>query len=194
MVMTLTNGKRDLRLNLQTLRRRAHSANPLAGETAAAWPEKPDLLRPGRVVAGYAPIRAEIDPLPLMRRLEKLGAVLSLPVAEARATPMTFRLWRPGDRLVKGALGVMEPDPWAEAVRPDLVIAPLLGFDASGARLGYGGGCYDATIAALRQAGPVFVLGLAFAIQEVEALGREPHDQGLDAILTEVGYRRFERT
>ncbi|HEY9233988.1 MAG TPA: 5-formyltetrahydrofolate cyclo-ligase, partial [Phenylobacterium sp.] len=69
-----------------------------------------------------------------------------------------------------------------------LVICPLLAFDRRGARLGQGGGHYDRTIEALRAEGPVFVLGLAYAGQEVEGLPAEPHDQRLDAILTESGY------
>jgi len=75
--------------------------------------------------------------------------------------------------------------------RPDLVITPLVGFDRFGGRLGQGGGHYDQALASLRRTGPVFVLGLAFAGQEVDRLALEPHDQTLDAILTEAGYRRL---
>jgi len=71
---------------------------------------------------------------------------------------------------------------------PDLIIAPLLAFDRAGGRLGQGGGHYDRTIEALRARGPVFVIGLAYAGQEIEAVPCEPHDQRLDAILTEIGY------
>ena len=75
------------------------------------------------------------------------------------------------------------------AVTPDLIIAPLLAFDRAGGRLGQGGGHYDRTIAALRARGPLFVIGLAYAGQEIEAVPRmKPHDQRLDAILTEIGY------
>ena len=76
---------------------------------------------------------------------------------------------------------------------PRLVICPLLAFDRAGGRLGQGGGHYDRTLAVLRAQGPVFVLGLAYAGQEVAALDLEPHDQRLDAILTETGYTRFRK-
>ena len=81
----------------------------------------------------------------------------------------------------------------APQVTPSLVICPLLAFDKAGGRLGRGGGHYDRTIAALRAAGPVFMLGLAYAGQEVDALVMEPHDQRLDAILTENGYTELRK-
>jgi hypothetical protein len=83
------------------------------------------------------------------------------------------------------------PPQHAEEKRPELVVAPLLAFDRFGGRLGQGGGHYDRALAALRRTGPVFLLGLAFAGQEVDRLDLEPHDQPLDAVLTEAGYRRL---
>jgi 5-formyltetrahydrofolate cyclo-ligase len=74
------------------------------------------------------------------------------------------------------------------ALSPDLILAPLLAFDRRGGRLGQGGGSYDRTLATLRAAGEVFVIGLAFAGQEIDRVPTEPHDQGLDAILTELAY------
>ncbi len=76
---------------------------------------------------------------------------------------------------------------------PDLVIAPLLAFDRSGARLGQGGGHYDRTLEGLRARGPLFVIGLAYAGQQIDAVPREPHDQCLDAILTEISYTRVRK-
>jgi 5-formyltetrahydrofolate cyclo-ligase len=79
----------------------------------------------------------------------------------------------------------------AGSVSPELVVAPLLAFDRHGGRLGQGGGHYDRTLANLRAKGRVFILGLAYAGQEVDAIPIEPHDQRLDAVLTEAGYREL---
>ena len=143
------------------------------------------------VFATYHPMGAEMDPGPLSGRLIAAGAQLALPVAESREAPLIFRAWHPGEILVPDALGVLAPPPSARSLRPDLVITPLLAFDRHGGRLGQGGGHYDRTLAALRARGPVFVLGLAYAGQEVDLLALEAHDQRLDAILTETGYREL---
>ena len=97
------------------------------------------------------------------------------------------------DIAVPDAFGVPSPPPEAPEATPRLVICPLLAFDRAGGRLGQGGGHYDRTLAVLRAQGPVFVLGRAYAGQEVAALDLEPHDQRLDAILTETGYTRFRK-
>jgi 5-formyltetrahydrofolate cyclo-ligase len=90
--------------------------------------------------------------------------------------------------LEPDAFGVPAPQPVMPAMTPELVIAPVLGFDRRGGRLGQGGGHYDRTLANLRARAPVFVIGLAFSGQEVSELPLEPHDQRLDAILTETEY------
>ena len=92
--------------------------------------------------------------------------------------------------MTPDALGVPSPTD-GEELTPSVVIAPLLAFDHRGGRLGQGGGLFDRTMAAIRQRGPVLVIGLAFAGQEVEVVPMEPHDQRLDAVLTEAGYREF---
>jgi len=171
-------------------RRRRALVNVDAGARAAGHLPIERLGRSG-IVAGYHPRGAEIDPWPLMRRLAALGARLVLPVTVSHETPLVFRLaGDPGD-FVPDAFGILAPPPAAAELAPDLVIAPILAFDRAGARLGQGGGFYDRTLAALRAAGPVFVLGLAYAGQEVEAVPADAHDQRLDAILTEIGYREF---
>ena len=91
------------------------------------------------------------------------------------------------------AFGMREPNPDAEAVRPGVVLVPLLAFEARGHRLGYGAGHYDRTLKGLRAEGPVRAIGLAFAGQEVDRLPTHDGDQPLDAILTERGYREFAR-
>ncbi len=104
-----------------------------------------------------------------------------------------FRAFVPGQALETDAFGLPAPPADAEPRVPELVITPLLGFDRRGGRLGQGAGCYDRTLAALRAQGPVFALGLAYAAQETGAAPCEPHDQLLDAILTEKGYIPVEK-
>ena len=178
--------KDALRKTLRRLRRDLAAATPDAAQRAAlALPL--GRLPPFAIVAGYQPLGGELDPGPLLARLAAAGASLAMPVASPGA-PLIFRLVRPRDTPVPDALGIASPPPAAPAVRPDLVIAPLLAFDLAGHRLGQGGGYYDRTLQALRVAGRVFVIGLAYAGQQVSVLPSEPHDQRLDAILTESGY------
>lgn len=142
------------------------------------------------VIAGYAPLKGEIDSAPLLLELAALGLDIALPVAEANK-PLAFHRWRPGERLAPGAFGAREPDARAPALRPQLLIVPLVAFDGEGWRLGRGGGFYDRTIAELRAAGPVTAVGVAFAAQRVPAIPRAAHDQRLDWIVTEDGAHGF---
>jgi 5-formyltetrahydrofolate cyclo-ligase len=139
------------------------------------------------VFSGYRAAGSEMDPQPLMARLAETGARGCLPVA-ARDAPLVFRAWSPGEPLEPDALGVPAPLAQAPPVTPQLVICPLLAFDRAGGRLGQGGGHYDRTLADLRRRGRVFVLGLAYAGQQLEQLALEAHDQRLDAILSETDY------
>jgi 5-formyltetrahydrofolate cyclo-ligase len=179
--------KSRLRRALRARRRRLALENPDAAQRAVA------ALPMGRLPAfaaysGYHALGSELDPSPLIRFLGRTGAMLALPVAEAHDRPLVFRVWDPDDPLTPDALGVPSPPSTASVLTPGLIIAPLLAFDRRGGRLGQGGGHYDRTIAELRAHRPVFVLGLAYAGQEVDEAPMEPHDQRLDAILTETGY------
>ena len=107
--------------------------------------------------------------------------------------PLIFRAWREGQPLEPDAARISSPTAEAETLTPTLVIVPLLAFDRSGYRLGQGGGFYDRTLQALRAAGPLFTIGLAYAGQEIEQVPREIHDQALDAILTESGYHPIRK-
>lgn len=138
--------------------------------------------------AGYYAVGSELDPSPLIRKLARTGALFAMPAAERPDAPLAFRTWDSRDLPVRDIFGIPSPPHTAPELHPDLIICPLLGFDRKGGRLGQGGGHYDRTIANLRATKPVFVLGLAYAGQEVEELPMEPHDQRLDAILTETGY------
>ena len=141
------------------------------------------------VVAAYWPIRSEIDTRPLMEQLREQGAQLVLPRVEKRGDHMAFHLFDGEVPSTKDVMNIPAPDRYAEILRPDLVLVPLLGFDRSGYRLGYGGGYYDRALAKLRATGPVTAVGLAYAAQEVEEIPREPHDQPLDWVVTEEGVR-----
>lgn len=179
--------KTELRRRMRALRLRLCRGRPGAAQEAAA--RLPDaVLTRFAVVSGYHAVGTELDPTPAMLRLAAAGARLALPVAEADDAPLVFRTWSPGEPQVPDAFGIPSPGPQAARVLPDLVITPLLAFDRHGHRLGQGGGHYDRTLANLRMAKPVFVLGLAYAGQEVEELPAEPHDERLDAILTETDY------
>jgi 5-formyltetrahydrofolate cyclo-ligase len=142
-------------------------------------------LRPGAVVSGYAPIRGEIDPTPLMRELAAQGARLALPVVLSRGHSLSFRAWSPGDRLTLGSLGIPEPSPAAAELVPEVMLVPLAAFDRTGHRIGYGGGYYDYTFSHLRKAHHVLGIGLGFAVQEIEIVPALPHDAALDYVLTE---------
>jgi 5-formyltetrahydrofolate cyclo-ligase len=141
----------------------------------------------GAIVSGFWPIKSEISPLPLMRRLAGAGAVLALPVIAGRAQPLTMRAFSFDAPLVAGVWGIREPAADAPEVFPDILIVPLLAFDRRGHRLGYGAGHYDRTIARLRSMKPVAAIGIAFAAQQIDEVPATPRDERLDLVLTEDG-------
>jgi 5-formyltetrahydrofolate cyclo-ligase len=148
-------------------------------------------LAPDAPVALYAALPGELDCAPLLAALAARGVPTLLPVAGAKATPLAFRLWRPGDPLEKGRFDVVEPLGEAPALIPKILFAPLLAFDAEGTRLGFGGGYYDATLAHLRAQGLLAAGGLAFACQKAEKIPREAHDERLDFVVTEEKVFQF---
>jgi 5-formyltetrahydrofolate cyclo-ligase len=141
---------------------------------------------PGAIVAGYSPIRSEIDPVPLMRKLAVPGVQLALPAIVAGDQPLKFRAWSPGDRLQRGRLGILEPSAEAKEVIPDILLVPLAAFDRAGHRIGYGAGHYDRTLEQLRKMKAITAVGIAAAVQEVEAVPALSHDAALDYVLTET--------
>ncbi|ODM71944.1 5-formyltetrahydrofolate cyclo-ligase [Bradyrhizobium elkanii] len=158
---------------------RATAAETLAKRGA------PFEIAQGMIVSGYAPIRSELDPAPLMKKLADKGARLALPCINARGQSLIFRSWSPKDRLMLGPLGIPEPSPAAAEVHPDVMLVPLAAFDKLGHRIGYGAGYYDYTFTHLRKAKHVIGVGLAFAAQETKAIPALSHDVPLDFVLTE---------
>ncbi len=140
----------------------------------------------GSTVSVYHPIRDEADTVPLFQALTQAGIATALPVTVARGHALRFLLWRSGDPVAPGNWGIPEPLSTAPSVDPDLLFVPLAAFDRRGFRLGYGAGFYDNTLAALRTRKPVLAIGVAFSVQEVASVPTEPHDQPLDAIITET--------
>lgn len=176
--------KRDLRARMLTAR----------VDMAREAPDAGDRLRDifltsvdppaGATVAAFWSMGAEIDTRPLMTALAAHGYPLALPAVVAPGRPLVFRAWRPGAALVAGGFGTSVPPETAAEVVPAVLIVPLLAFDRRGFRLGYGGGFYDRTIAALEDRLHLTV-GVAYAGQEVDRVPIARFDRRLDRIVTE---------
>jgi 5-formyltetrahydrofolate cyclo-ligase len=143
------------------------------------------------VVASYWPIGDEADPRALASALASRGHPIVLPVIVDSGAALSFRPWREGDALFPNRHGIHEPQPHLDAVAPRALLVPLLAFDAAGVRLGYGGGYYDRTLAELRGCGHIVAIGVAYAGLEVAKLPHDAHDQRLDGVVTERGFRKF---
>lgn len=167
--------------------RRRALFNPDAGQTLAA--HLPNHIKT-QIIAGFSPIGDEIDVWPLLKSLQLDGHRIALPVIMGSGQPLIFREWSPNCEMDTDRYGVAYPTQ-GPALTPSLILVPLLAFTQGGERLGYGGGYYDRTLQALRSAGEVFACGVAYAGQEVEALPTDVHDERLDGILTETGFKAF---
>ncbi|MSO70996.1 MAG: 5-formyltetrahydrofolate cyclo-ligase [Alphaproteobacteria bacterium] len=184
---TIADAKAALRQ--AALARRASFSPRGAGEAVAAALDDPRLaaeLARSAAVAAYWPIGDEFDTRPLIERLLAAGAVVGLPVVDAPGGPLRFRRYQPGMILVPAGHGTLAPPPDAPLVSPQVVFAPLLAADRRGFRLGYGGGYYDRTLAALRASGPCLAIGLCYQAQLVAEVPAEAGDERLDWILTET--------
>ena len=137
------------------------------------------------IIAGYWPIRDEIDCRPALERLNERGYQIALPAVESESQILAFRAWKPGDTLEGGPFGTFQPNRKALVLTPDMLLLPLVAFDQLGHRLGYGSGYYDRTIEALRFGGSVIAIGVGYDDQEVENIPWEGHDQVMDAVVTE---------
>jgi 5-formyltetrahydrofolate cyclo-ligase len=179
--------KADLRRAAVGLRDALPPAERMAAAQAIAERGLPVDLKPGVKVSGFSPLKSEISPLPLLRRLADAGASLALPAVAGRGQPLVMRAWSFGAPLISGVWGIREPPADAPEVLPDILIVPLLAFDRSGHRIGYGAGYYDMTLARLRAIKPITAIGIAFAAQEIAAVPATPRDARLDLVLTERG-------
>jgi 5-formyltetrahydrofolate cyclo-ligase len=175
------------RLRREALARREALPADVRAAAAQAIAQRPfPIAVPGgAIVSGFMPLKSEINPLPLLRKLADARAKLALPVVAGKGQPLTMRAFAFGDTLASGVWGIREPKPEAAEVFPDILIVPLLAFDRRGHRLGYGAGYYDMTINALRARKPVTAVGIAFAQQEIAEVPTTPRDARLDLVLTE---------
>lgn len=166
-----------------------------AAETIAARPF-PLAIKPGVIVSGFMPLKSEINPLPLLRKLAAAGAKLALPAIAGRGKPLIMRAYAFGDEFARGQWGIREPKPEAPEVAPDILIVPLACFDRAGHRIGYGAGYYDMTINALRAKKNITAVGIAFAAQEIDRVPATERDARLDLVLTErdaIDFRKDKR-
>jgi 5-formyltetrahydrofolate cyclo-ligase len=180
-------------MNKATLRGRALARRNALGEDERAAASEKIVERAGDLmvsllpnsVALYRPIGSECDTRALFVKSGSIGAEIGLPAIIDRSR-IVFRRYRPGDPLVAGGFGTSVPTAEAPLIEPDVIVVPIVGFDRSGIRLGYGRGYYDGVITALREAGhDPKLIGIAFSVQEVETIPADPHDVRLDWIVTE---------
>jgi 5,10-methenyltetrahydrofolate synthetase len=136
-----------------------------------------------RSIGMYSPIHAEFNPLALADQLLAQGRSLALPAILAQGEPLEYRRWRPGEAMTEGPHGIPEPAA-RDIAAPELLLIPVLGFDDANHRLGYGGGYFDRTLAALRPR--PLALGVGFEQGHLASLHPGPHDLALDAIITEA--------
>ncbi|WP_338469232.1 hypothetical protein ROLI_009350 [Roseobacter fucihabitans] len=137
----------------------------------------------GVALSGYMPIRTEIDPVPAMAEAAAYGPV-GIPVIMGAGKPLKFAHWEPDMPLVAGPFGARIPEN-PTFFEPEILIVPLVAFDAQGGRLGYSGGFYDRTLERLRAARATLAVGFAYAGQEADRLPLEVTDQTLDFLVTE---------
>lgn len=181
--------KRQLRARLKAERggyaatTKAHAANAVA-ELGLAFLGP---LPAAAIVSGFAALAEEFRLWPLLRRLDAEGVPLALPVIVGKAKPLLFRAWRPGDATEAGVWGIAQPKADKPMVEPDILLVPLLAFDAAGWRLGYGGGFFDRTLRALRARKPIVAVGVGFAEQRVDTVPHLDYDERLDWVLTPTG-------
>lgn len=143
----------------------------------------------GASIGFYWPFRAEIDIRALTDYWPEADTVFALPAVIEKRAPLEFRRWRPGDRLTPGIWNIPVPAV-RDVVTPDVLLVPLLGHDAAGFRLGYGGGYYDRTLAAMSPRPRT--VGIGYACASMETIRPQAHDIPMDSIITEKGIVQFD--
>lgn len=186
-IANLMDPKRILRERMKGERRAAAKARPDAAIHAASNFLSAIDIPEDAIVSLYFPMRDELDTEPLAAALIEKNIVVALPVVARKKQPLQFRRYQPGDDLVDGSYGELVPAETAPMVTPSILVVPLLAFTRDGGRLGYGGGYYDRTLAALREDGAPLAVGYAYGAQEVDALPLSRLDQPLDWVVTERG-------
>ncbi len=168
-------------------RKRREFCNPSHGVALAGHVLRLCPPPTGAVIGGFYPLPGEIDVLPLLRVLYNRGHTVVLPETPPKGNPLLFRRWDTVAPVLPGRYGTMHPT--GELIQPDFVFVPLLGYDSTGNRLGFGGGYYDRTLASMPDA---FRLGCGFEALEFDELPVEPHDVRLHGIATETGVTLFD--
>jgi 5,10-methenyltetrahydrofolate synthetase len=172
----------EARLAMPVAERRARDARIIEHMASVIGPAE------GLVVSAYWPFRGEPDLRPLLERLSAGGGRPALPVVVEHGRPLIFRLWSPGEPLGRGVWNIPIPAEGAPEAVPDVVIAPVIGFDRACYRLGFGGGFYDRTLAALSRRPRV--LGVGYALAAIPTIYPQWHDIAMDLIVTEDGVYR----
>lgn len=179
----IVQAKRDLRVAAEVRRKAAaEAAGASAGANAVAHFLAAITPPEACVISGYWPMRDEFDVRPLLTALHERGHPIALPVVLGRGRALEFRAWKPGDDLVAAAFGTQVPGADAAVLIPRLLLVPMLAYDDRGYRLGYGGGFYDRSLAAL---GSPMAVGCAYDGQQIDVVPVDVHDQRLDWIVTE---------
>lgn len=184
-----------LRAMLRREKIAARQALPAAEHRAASvaiLQHLAEFLRPLRAgtIAFCWPIRAEVDCRPLIERMIDAGWQAAMPTVGAVDAPMEFRAWWPDAPMTTDPYGIPIPAAGPSAT-PDVILLPLVAFDAAGYRLGYGGGYFDRTLAAMSRR--PLAIGVGFELGAVTGIHPERHDIPLDLIVTETGIRRINR-
>lgn len=186
--MNLQDEKKAARTRAVAIRKVAHETlGDHAGLTLASleFPVKPEAGR--SVVSAFHPFRSEIDTKPLIGKLVANGWTTCLPIIVGAGLPLIFRRWFPGEPTISGDMNILRPRDDAEQVEPDVLIVPLLAFDAKGYRIGYGGGFYDRTLALLRAKKKIVAIGVGYSAQQVPEVPHDELDQAVDFVMTERG-------
>jgi 5-formyltetrahydrofolate cyclo-ligase len=190
-MISLDDKKTALRNEASRVRKKAFAATPDAGarlaSNIAAHATELNLEGGLKIVSAFWSMGSEIDTAPLLEMLLAAGHTVGLPVVVRNAEPLVFRKWKYGDALIDGGFGTSIPSPDAAEVTPEILIVPLLAYDDTGYRLGYGGGFYDRTLENLSREFKPVTIGIAFAAQRVDNVPRDQHDRCLDWIATEEG-------
>ena len=190
-VMSLAEIKRQARSRAIIVRNDVHeAAKSGAGVGLAAQGLPVSRNAQNNIISAFHSFGTEISTFEFFDKLVAEGWTTALPVVVAKNTPLVFRQWAPGDKLVPGRWDIKVPPEMAPEVQPDVLLVPMLAFDRRGYRLGYGGGFYDRTLQRLRETAAVTAVGLAYDEQHVDEVPHLLHDEPLDWVLTPSGLRR----